>query len=470
LILKDIKGDNIIKGWLSGIGAKPNTKAIYMDDFRAYTEFLDKTPNELLTEAEAEIKAGLLMRERRMTGYLREFREYLEESGAAPMSIKGRLTGVRSFYKYYNIDLPVLPRSSTAARPQLKHRNIPNKDDIREVLAIADQLEKAIVLTSVSSGLAVNEIANLRLETFHSGYDPVTGITMLHLVREKVSYEFYTFLSPEATNAVLEYLKYRNHTSDVKDPLRQEHLLKQKVTYIKDKDGKDVPTGYLFIGRYISSDYLKLKDSKKPKERGQAEELRKLSTKAIQKIYRELSERARKASPSGEWNLMRSHNIRKFFNSTLLANGAPMFFVDYWMGHQIDATHDAYFRADPEKLKEQYQKYTAYLTIEKSLDVSVAPEYQNIVKENDILRAQAAMATVERHELEKIKASVEDLYSQIWDTPEGFELGVNVIRKLHPHRIILQPSPKTEAEKAQAEKELIEDMKKEYAEKGYVEE
>ena len=122
-------------------------------------------------------------------------------------------------------------------------------------MTVADPLEKAIVLTGVLSGLSVNEITNLRLETFHDGCDPVTGVTTLHLMREKVSYEFYTFLSPEATNAVLEYIKYRNHTSDVKDPLRQEHILKQKVTYIKDQDGKDVPTGYLFIGRYISSDY-----------------------------------------------------------------------------------------------------------------------------------------------------------------------------------------------------------------------
>ena len=151
----ELKGDTYIKNWLSGIRAKPNTREIYTDSMRAYTEFIGRTPEELITQAEEEILSGTLMRKRKIVSDLRDFTEFLDESGIAPMSVKGRLTGVRSFYKYYDIQMPTLPRSSVT-RPQMKHREIPSKEDIQDVISICDPLEKAIVLTGVSSASIPN--------------------------------------------------------------------------------------------------------------------------------------------------------------------------------------------------------------------------------------------------------------------------------------------------------------------------
>ncbi|AKB32594.1 hypothetical protein MSSIH_1904 [Methanosarcina siciliae HI350] len=393
----ELKSDKYIKNWLSGIGAKPNTREGYIDSLRAYTEFLNKTPEQIIIESESDIKSGKLMRERKIFDELREFREFLESSDIAPMSIKARLTGVRSFFNFYNIQLPVLPRSATSARPKMENRAIPTKEDIRETLDIADPLEKALVLTGVASGLAINEISNLKVKEFLDGYDKETEITTLHLIREKVGYEFYTFLTPEASRAVIEYLEYRNRTSDRKDTVRQNQLLKQRIKH--DKRGN--PTGYLFINRYVPSEYLTIENIK------EAEELRKLNTKNIQKIYRELNERARKSSPPGERNLVRSHTIRKFFNSTMLANRAELFFVDFLMGHQIDGTRDAYYRADPKALREEYQKYIPWLTIKKELNVTESPEFIKLKSENETYIRETAKAVVERAELQDLRVEIE---------------------------------------------------------------
>lgn len=64
------------------------------------------------------------MRERRIFNELREFRESLESSDIAPMSVKAKLTGVRDFY---NIQLPTLPRSTASSRPLMENRRIPKK-------------------------------------------------------------------------------------------------------------------------------------------------------------------------------------------------------------------------------------------------------------------------------------------------------------------------------------------------------
>jgi len=51
------------------------------------------------------------MRERTIWIYFPKFRESLEAQELAPLTIKSRMTGVCSFYKSNNIELPVLPKS-----------------------------------------------------------------------------------------------------------------------------------------------------------------------------------------------------------------------------------------------------------------------------------------------------------------------------------------------------------------------
>ncbi|AKB78000.1 hypothetical protein MSHOH_1517 [Methanosarcina horonobensis HB-1 = JCM 15518] len=175
-------------------------------------------------------------------------------------------------------------------------------------------------------------------------------------------------------------------------------MLKQRVEY--DKRGK--ATGYIFICRAVPSQYIEIRKTNVR----EAEELRKLDTHTIQKIYRELNERARMSSPYGERNLVRSHNLRKFFNSTLLANGCDIFTTDFMMGHKIDSTRDAYFRADPKALREKYENYIPYLTIQKEIDISESPEFIKLKSENEVLARETAKATVERVEIQNLKKRI----------------------------------------------------------------
>lgn len=392
---KELKQDKYIKDWLSGVKAKPTTRKGYIDSMRAYTEFLQKTPEQLIEESEEDIESGRLMRKRKIFNELREFREHLENSDLAPMSIKAKITGVRSFYNYYNIQLPVLPRSDTRTTPLIENKEIPKKEDIQDILTVADPLEKALVLTGTSSGLAINEISNLKIQEFLDGYDKETEITTLHLIRQKVGYEFYTFLTPEASRAILEYIKWRERTSEKKDKDRIDAMLKRKIKY----DSRGKATGYLFICRSIVPEYLEKQD----------EELRKLVPATIQSIYSELNEKANKSSPKGKRNLIRSHNMRKFFNSTLLANGADIFTTEYFMGHKIDPTKDAYFRADPKALKEKYKNFVPYLTIQKELNIAESPEFKRLKDENEVLARETAKATVERAEIQNLRSELEEL-------------------------------------------------------------
>lgn len=420
--IEQLKEDTIVNNWLSG--SKQSTRKTYLLSMKGFTEWVGKTPKELLEEAEADIRSGKLMRERSVKQYLIGFREYLESKNLAPLTVKGRMVGVSSFFTSYDIELPKLPRSSRRAKPLQDHREIPTKEDLQEVLEHCDELEKAILLVGVSSGLSVNEIVELKVKDFYNGYDIATGIATLKLRRAKVDYDFITFLTPEASKAVLDYLSFRNREIKITHLRRENQLQKQKV--INEK-------GYLFICRKVPAEFSKTGD----------EELRKLGDKAVIAIYERLSESSQKNSEFGVWNKVRSHNIRKYFNSALLNAGADSFFVNYLMGHTLDATQDAYYRASPEKLKEQYKKFVPYLTLQKEADISESPEYLRIKQENQILQAETARHVVERSELQELRAEMEKMkettdnmesikseYMQVADLEKIREMKNELLREL----------------------------------------
>lgn len=380
----------MITAWFDTINPSNNTKRNYTLAVNSYCKFTGRTPTELITDAEEEVMSGVLMRQRSVKARLLGFRNHLQNLNLAPLTVKLYMSGIVSFYRTADIELPVLPRAKKKVLPLEKHGEIPTKENLQAVLKICDPLEKAILLVGVSSGLSANEIMNLTVKDFNDGYDEKIKIVTLKLRRAKVNNDFITFLSSESTDAVLEYLEYRNRTVKRNDPKRERQLQKQCVM---------ADSNFLFISRKVPDSFLKTHN----------DEERKLTRDAFMKIYRGLSEKAKLNTPTGDWNMLRSHTVRKYFNSVLLNEGADSFFVEYCMGHTLDGTRAAYFRASPEKLREIYLKFVSYLTIQKEAVVSESPEYLRIKQENSILQAETAKHIVERRELQELRAEIEKM-------------------------------------------------------------
>lgn len=381
----DILDDPKLKLWLSGYGEKPATQRNYMVAMKLYIEYIKKSPSEIIDEAKKDIREGKFIDERAIFTDLNLYAAHLRDREISPKSRAAYLAGVRSFYKYFYIDVPKVRAGSNKTLEI--NKPIPTKEDLQIVLSVSDPLTKAIVLTGVSSGLSKNEIQNLRIIEYKRGYDPETEICTLQLRREKTDTDFVTFLDPEATRAINAYLEFRGRKISHKDKMRDVQLKKQRIT--SDE-------GYLFIMQKISDDYLYTND----------ESLRKLSTNAFFDIYQSISVKVGMCAGGGNWNLIRSHNMRRYFNSALLNAGADSFFVEFLMGHTLDDTRAAYFRASPEKLREQYIKYIPYLAIQKELNVVESPEYKKLKSENEILARENVRATVENAEIIELREKI----------------------------------------------------------------
>jgi integrase len=394
--ITELRENPSISEWLDNLNASANTEEAYLQGMLAYISFTAMTPEELIKEAEDEIIKGILPRHRLIKKHLIGFRKYLQNKNMADFSVRSRMTGVRSFYISFEIELPKLQGEGRHAKVIEDNSLVPTKAELQDVLRVCDLLERAVLLTGASSGLSSVELRNLTIKQFRDGYDPETGITTLKITREKTKVKFCTFVSAEATKAVNEYLSFRDRDIKAASARRKQQLEKQRIV------GE---TGYLFILRQVPPEYVKK----------QNEELRKLSENAVQKLYRAISDKAQKNTKNGSYNVIRSHTMRKYFNSVLLNNGCDSFHVEFFMGHKLDQTRAAYFLASPDKLREIYKQYMPFLTIQKELDVSESPEYLAIKRENEILRAETERHIVDRHDFKDIKEAIASLVIQVPD-------------------------------------------------------
>lgn len=404
--IHELREDKTVKEWLANLNPSINTEKAYLQGLKGFTEYTKMMPSELKEEAKTEIKAIIDKSDRKLKGYFIGYRAQMKSSGLADYTIKSRMMGVRSFFESFEIDIPKLQGERRRARTRVENDQIPTKEDIQTALKVCDPLEKALMLTGISSGLASNEIRNLTIRDFKKGYDSVTGVTTLNIKRGKTGVSFTTFLSREASNAILEYLNYRDRITRVPSDRREQQLEKQRV--ISDK-------GYLFVLRRIDDDFLKTGN----------EELRKLTENAISSLYSSISEKAKKCAPKGIYNVIRSHTMRKYFNSQLYNAECGEFYIEYWMGHTIDETRAAYFRASPEKMREIYLKFVPYLTVQKEADVSESPEYLRIKHENQVLQVETARHIVERTELQELKADFEKMKKINEDTSKFQQKVIN---------------------------------------------
>ncbi len=277
-----------------------------------------------------------------------------------------------------------------------RRRAISEPENIQKILKYANLRNRAIILVMASSGLSQSDVLDLRIEDLKKGNDEKTSITTLQLRRIKTKYDFVTFLSPEATKAVADYIEYRNRKprGDYKD--KETDYEKRRIR--SDKD-------YLFIKSDVPNKYLEKLD----------ENIRRLESPGLIMMFQNLAKLTGIDNEIGSWGIVRAHNLRKFFNSQLLNNGADIFFTDYLMGHKIDQVHEAYFKADPKKLKERYMRYLPFLALtDTETYVIETEEYGKLKAKNTELEKQ--IKDIQK-ELDSLKPA-DDHISRLLNDPE----------------------------------------------------
>ncbi|VVB91809.1 Tyrosine recombinase XerA [uncultured archaeon] len=407
----DVENDARIEQWLNLIEASKATRKSYLTYIKAYCECVDKTPSELIDEAEKETKGGKLLSERNTVIYLAKFKKCLADKSPNTQGVA--LSTVQSFYKTFDIQLSAAVGKRKKRIPLRENQNFISKADVKTLITNAKNLRmKAIILCMATSGMAKNEILNLRMRDIIFDDNDIGTVSIR---REKAQVDYVTFISPEAVAALKNYFNERNRDDKLKVKGTNDFVF---VTY-----GEKLQEG-----------------EKKGSGKGSN-----ISPQTFTNEFKKLGEDLGYGNGEGYMVKSRSHALRKFFASTLENAGVPKNKVDYMLGHTPSGNDLAYFQHDIDKLKELYIKYLPYITFEKtievrSLDTEDAKKLAKLEDENIYLKKEVGnlqeMVTMRNEDIgntDKLyREEIDRLFSEVRELKRALSLNATSVAKKVP--------------------------------------
>ncbi len=328
-MVADIRLDERIKVWFSNREFAEKTRDAYAIYMQLFCECINKTPSEIVLEANIETRNGLLLNERKVVQYFAAFKDCLKNRGYADKTQGIATSAVKSFYMFYDIQVSGQVGKSKQRHPKKENQRFLKLDDVKKLLTAAGTLrDKAIILVMATGGVARREILDMKIKDITLNDE--SGVGILSIRREKVQSDYTTFISPEAVEMLNAYFDERNRTPELKIKGSNDYVF---VTY---------RSGYRFTAGTQIGD------------------------REFSMIFRLLGKELGYINDTG-WSDSRSHSLRKYFTSTLENAGVPKFKVDFMAGHVPDGVDQAYYNQDIDKLKELYVKNVEYLAINREL-------------------------------------------------------------------------------------------------------
>lgn len=357
------------------------TQKAYNYALKVYCSYFQMEIRDLLMEAEDEENKGIKWKHSKLKSRLLEFRHFLLGKYSLN-TVKSIMINVIRFYKFYDIEIYDLPKMNEKSiqKPQpIYFSDLPDKAIIREAVAIANPVMKAVILFICSSGCARAETLSLTIQDYInalSEYLPRRNMDIFeiidlisdndnivptfHVRRKKTNKYYTTYCSPEAVKAINAHILSRtdNITNESK-------LFKLAVNYF---------------------------------------------TIHFQRINDDLG-----LGKIGEYNRFRSHMLRKFHASALYNDGMSMDNVNDLQGKAKNKTDQAYFMINPEDLKYEYIKHLPAVTINeevKKLSVK-SPEFIQMENENQSLRSELGEMRKEMDDVKQFKKEMLDIKERI---------------------------------------------------------
>lgn len=344
---------------------EPATIRLYKYALQRYCDFTNMTLDGLINEAWDEEDSDISYRRRKINSYLNNFELYLDRLDLAQSSKNQIMMLVKAFYNEFDVQLPRNKRrKSKRARLPETIENLPTMEEIRRFMDYCNNVYKSIILMGLSSGMGRAEISSL---TFKHFYDAIPlkrypkdipelidkikekgdFLPFWSIVRVKTGHPYFTFSSPESVDRIIMYLEDLHHKYPDYNPLPEDNLFRS-LNSNNPLTPNDIGGQYSYVN--------------------------------VRKGFRRVNNHY----------IVRSHTLRKFFATTLERNKVPHLTTRWLLGHTLDETTSAYFRADPEALREDYVEVLDQLTTD-NVQIKVINKYENIKQDVETLKEQVGL-------------------------------------------------------------------------------
>jgi len=276
----------------------------YTVQVQKYSSWLGYSPDQLIADIKPVGNIPDPLRVQNHPGYLNDYLAELQDQGLKPGAVNNYIKSVKTFYRVNGVKIEL---SEPLSRRVTYKDRAPKPEELSKLLDIGDLRQRFIVSAIALGGFREGTFSKLQYR--HVKHDLEAGVTPLHLHIEaeitKGKYGDYdTFLGAEAVTYLKLYLQQRRQGTRYQEP----EIITDTSPLIRD-EGRAEPKG--------------------------------ITPKQVRTIIHRLYLKAGLITKSGgRYYDLRTHSLRKYFKTQMIALGVQADYVDYMMGHTVDTYHD----------------------------------------------------------------------------------------------------------------------------------
>jgi hypothetical protein len=331
--------------------------------------------------------------------YLRHHRERVERREISASTLNNYIKPLKLFCEQIEISLPWkrITRGIPRGRRYAIDR-VPTIEEIRKIISYPDRRIKAIVYTMASSGIRLGAWNYLKW----GHVIPVEKNGKLVAAKLRVyaddEEEYYTFISLEAYNELLAWMKLREKSGET---ITNESWLMRNLWDVTSPTGKGIVT----IPKQLKSDGIK-----------------RLMERALwaQGLRKKLSTDRRRHE------FQANHSYRKWFKTRCEIAGMRSIFVEILLSHSTGIS-DSYFRPTTSEILEEFLKAADYLTInEENRLRKKIDELQDRQSQMDLLKLE------HKKEMQVMDTKLNKILTMINENPKLAHVKSEVLKRRIP--------------------------------------
>jgi site-specific recombinase XerD len=364
-----MKRFDAVSNWLNSVSYSHSqskaTEEQYKRVWKRFTNYVGKTAEQILAEYEASDDRTF---RRKYAQYIRTWIANLAEEDLGITSIKVMVGAVKSFFKYNDLPLGLVPQSMSGI---IYHNRDITKEEIIQIMSLSKIREKAFFVVMAQSGLRPHTIKQLRLKNLES-FDKVPCKIEIPKEITKGKYGSYvTFIGSDAIKYLKQYLATRPNLA---------------------------PDSLMFCSH---------SDPTKPVNAKDVSRAFRLAARKLEKSGA-IDFEIRKGKPSE----LRFYTLRKFFRKQAHQMGFEN--VNYMMGHTVRGSDANYKPQDPEFYRKLYEeKAMPFLRLETATPTETEKTIAELKKQ---LEARDREIETMKVTIDKIQPLVE--FVNTFETPQ----------------------------------------------------
>ncbi|MCJ7762751.1 site-specific integrase [Candidatus Bathyarchaeota archaeon] len=293
----------------------------YVNAVSLFTEFLGYSNPETALKAmlNGEVDAGEKVDA--FIGYA------LDDLGKSHSTVRSHAFGVKKWFELNGVKVDWAKIEMPTGTETREEDRAPTKEDLKTLLNHASSSrDRAVIFIASSSGLRIGTLLSLKVGDIDFSYPDVASLTVerkrgrkFGTKRARSSGKFFaTFITPEAKDAVKQYLAEREASGE-------------KLT----------PESPLIADSYHKGEFQRVE--------------------GYERVWARLLRRAGLGEKSQSWYKLHIHTLRKYFRSNCI--GVDASYRERWMGHKGLYLDASYFKAEENLHLNEYRKAVPYLTI-----------------------------------------------------------------------------------------------------------